>query len=119
MLRRAFSVPRYWRMKLLLSRRDTSPWMSGQETWNLKASHPVRFIYFPRHGFPRAHVPEHDRLIMALLLPFALFLATGTVVLIDFFDPRIHNGIDVEQILGFSPIGSLFNDQDVIHAGVR
>jgi polysaccharide biosynthesis transport protein len=49
-----------------------------------------------------------------LLLPFALLLAAGTVVLIDFFDPRIHLGIDIEQILGFSPIANLFNDQDVI-----
>jgi succinoglycan biosynthesis transport protein ExoP len=44
----------------------------------------------------------------------ALLLATCTVVLIDYFDPRLRTGVDIEQVLGFSPMATLFNDQDVI-----
>jgi polysaccharide biosynthesis transport protein len=62
---------------------------------------------------PMGPLPSITRLILPLLLPFAALIAIGTVVLIDFFDRHIRNGIDVEQILGFSPIGSLFHDQDV------
>jgi polysaccharide biosynthesis transport protein len=49
-----------------------------------------------------------------LLIPFALFLATGAVVLIDYFDPRIHTSADIEKVVGFSPMATLFHDQDVI-----
>jgi polysaccharide biosynthesis transport protein len=62
---------------------------------------------------PLGPLPSITRLILPLLLPFAALIAIGSVVLIDFFDRHIRNGIDVEQILGFSPIGSLFHDQDV------
>jgi polysaccharide biosynthesis transport protein len=71
------------------------------------------------HLFSAARVPTGPvksviPAIKVLLIPFALFLATGAVVLIDYFDPRIHTGADVEKVLGFSPMASLFNDQDVI-----
>jgi succinoglycan biosynthesis transport protein ExoP len=71
------------------------------------------------HLFSAARVPTGPvksviPAIRILLIPFALFLATGAVVLIDYFDPRIHTGADIEKVLGFSPMASLFNDQDVI-----
>lgn len=62
---------------------------------------------------PDGPVPSITRLIPILILPLALGFATASVVAIDFFDPRIYSSIDVEQILGFSAIGSLFDDQDV------
>ena len=35
-------------------------------------------------------------------------------VLVDrFLDPRIYSPADVQQVLGFSPIGSIFDDRDV------
>jgi succinoglycan biosynthesis transport protein ExoP len=41
----------------------------------------------------------------------------GTVVLIDILDPRIHSETDIEQVLGFSPIGTIFDDREVtLHA---
>ena len=113
MLHRAFNGPRSSRLKSPLFKRDTPLWMSGQETWSLKASHPARFICFRLARVPMGPLPSITRLILPLLLPFAALIAIGSVVLIDFFDRHIHNGIDVEQILGFSPIGSLFHDQDV------
>ena len=48
--------------------------------------------------------------------PAASRLSAGgiaSVVLIDFFDPRIHSGNDIEEILGFSPIGMIFDNQEV------
>jgi polysaccharide biosynthesis transport protein len=71
------------------------------------------------HLFSAARVPTGPvksviPAIRVLLIPFALFLATGAVVLIDYFDPRIHTGADIEKVLGFSPMASLFNDQEVI-----
>jgi succinoglycan biosynthesis transport protein ExoP len=39
--------------------------------------------------------------------------AIATVVVVDYCDRRVHDAVDVEQILGFPPIGSLFHDQDV------
>jgi succinoglycan biosynthesis transport protein ExoP len=71
------------------------------------------------HLFSAARVPTGPvksviPAIKVLLIPFALFLATGAVVLIDYFDPRIHTAVDIEKVLGFSPMASLFNDQDVI-----
>jgi succinoglycan biosynthesis transport protein ExoP len=63
---------------------------------------------------PMGPVPSISKWILPLLLPFALLCATGTVVLIDFFDRVIHNLVDVEQVLGFHPMGTLFNDQEVM-----
>jgi uncharacterized protein involved in exopolysaccharide biosynthesis/Mrp family chromosome partitioning ATPase len=62
---------------------------------------------------PTGPLPSFSSYILPLILPFSLLLATGGVVLVDFLDPRVHTGIDIEQILGFTPIGSLFHDQDV------
>jgi Mrp family chromosome partitioning ATPase len=34
-------------------------------------------------------------------------------MLIDFFDPRVYSGDDVERILGFTPIGQIFDNREV------
>jgi uncharacterized protein involved in exopolysaccharide biosynthesis/Mrp family chromosome partitioning ATPase len=70
------------------------------------------------HMFSPARVPikpvsKDVRLILPIFVPFALFLAVATVVIMDLFDRRIHAGTDIEQALGFAPIGSLFDDRDV------
>lgn len=72
----------------------------------------------PVHLFSSARPPDGPapsvvRLIPIVILPLALILATATVVAIDFLDPHIYTATDVEQTLGFTPIGSLFDDQDV------
>jgi polysaccharide biosynthesis transport protein len=80
----------------------------------LESKSPGSVHLFSAARVPMGPVPSKVPLARGLLLPIALLLATGAVVLIDFLDPRIHLGIDVEQVLGFSPIATLFNDQDVI-----
>jgi polysaccharide biosynthesis transport protein len=80
----------------------------------LESKSPGSVHLFSAARVPMGPVPSKVAFARQLLIPIALLLAVGTVVLIDFFDPRIQLGIDVEQILGFSPIANLFNDQDVI-----
>jgi succinoglycan biosynthesis transport protein ExoP len=70
------------------------------------------------HLFAAAQVPTgplatKNKLYLRLLLPFALLLATLTVVLVDLLDRRVQAAIDVEQLLGFAPIAAIFDDQDV------
>jgi polysaccharide biosynthesis transport protein len=70
------------------------------------------------HLFAAAQVPTgplatKKKLISRLLLPFALLLATVTVVLVDLLDRRVQAVVDVEQLLGFAPIAAIFDDQDV------
>jgi polysaccharide biosynthesis transport protein len=72
----------------------------------------------PVHLFAAALPPDGPvlsvmRLIPVVIVPLGLLFATVTVVMIDFLDRHIYNSSDVEQILGFSPIGALFDDQDV------
>ena len=80
----------------------------------LESKSPGSVHLFSAARVPMGPVPSKATLARRLLVPIALLLAVGTVVLIDFFDPRIHLGIDIQHILGFSPIANLFNDQDVI-----
>lgn len=59
--------------------------------------------------------PVHStfRELGILLLPFSLMMGLCTVVVIDLLDPRIFSPIDVEHALGFSPIGSIFDENEV------
>lgn len=70
------------------------------------------------HLFSRARTPGTPDVSKAsklspLLLPIALLMGLATAVLIDLLDPRIYSANDIEQILGFSPIGMIFDDREV------
>jgi Mrp family chromosome partitioning ATPase len=58
-------------------------------------------------------LPSKNKMILPVMVPLALVLAVLTVVIIDLFDRRIHSAYDIELALGFPPIGTLFDDQDV------
>ena len=79
----------------------------------LESKSPGSVHLFSSARVPGAPLPSVFRFILPLIVPIALLFATGTVVLIDFLDRHIYTSTDIEQILGFSPIGSLFHDQDV------
>jgi succinoglycan biosynthesis transport protein ExoP len=79
----------------------------------LESKSPGAVHLFSSARVPMGPLPSATRLIIPLLLPFAALVAIGGVVLIDFYDRRVRNATDIEQILGFSPIGSLFHDQEV------
>jgi succinoglycan biosynthesis transport protein ExoP len=80
----------------------------------LESKSPGSVHLFSAALVPIGPVPSKVAALRVLLIPLALLLATCTVVLIDYFDPRLRTGVDIEQVLGFSPMATLFNDQDVI-----
>jgi polysaccharide biosynthesis transport protein len=79
----------------------------------LESSSPGSVHLFSAARTPLAPEPSKARKFGLLLLPLALLMGVGTVVLIDFLDPRLHSDTDIEQVLGFSPIGAIFNDREV------
>jgi polysaccharide biosynthesis transport protein len=79
----------------------------------LESKSPGSVHMFSQARTPTAPLHSSGTMILGLLLPVSLMAGIGSVVLIDFFDRRIHSGNDIEEILGFSPIGTLFHEQDV------
>lgn len=70
------------------------------------------------HLFSRARTPlgpEKSKLhkFGILILPFALLCGLASAVAIDYFDPRLYTAQDVEMVVGFPPIGTIFHDQEV------
>ena len=62
---------------------------------------------------PKAPLPSKAKKLGPVLVPVALLLGVLSAVLIDFFDPRIYSGVDIERILGFTPIGIIFDNREV------
>lgn len=79
----------------------------------LESKSPGSVHLFSAAQVPTGPVATINKLIFRLLLPFALLLATATVVLVDLLDRRVQAGIDVEQLLGFAPIAVMFHNQEV------
>ncbi len=70
------------------------------------------------HLFSAARTPTGPlssimRFFLPILVPFALLFAIVSVVAIDLLDRHLYTFTDVEQVMGFSPIGSLFDNRDV------
>ena len=59
--------------------------------------------------------PEKSKIKMLLILifPFSVFLGVLTAVTLDLLDPHIYTALDVEAVLGFAPIGMLYDDREV------
>ena len=74
------------------------------------------------HMFSPARTPlgperSKFRELGVFLIPLSLFMGLASVLAIDILDPRIYSPGDIEQTLGFPPIGSIFDDRDVtLHA---
>lgn len=79
----------------------------------LESKSPGSVHMFSPARTPTSPLASASRFILPALLPLALLLAVVVVVAMDFFDRRIYSSTDIEQTLGFSPIGSFFNDRDV------
>ncbi len=70
------------------------------------------------HMFSPARTPlgpqrSKFRELGIFLIPFSLVMGLSSVVAMDLLDPRVYSPLDIEQALGFSPIGSIFDDRDV------
>ena len=59
--------------------------------------------------------PERSKVQTLLLAIFPLSILAGivTAVALDLLDPRIYTASDLEAVLGFAPIGMLFDDREV------
>jgi polysaccharide biosynthesis transport protein len=79
----------------------------------LESKSPGSVHMFSPARTPTAPLHSSGTMILGMLLPVALMAGVGSVVLIDVLDPRVHSGSDIEEVLGFSPIGMLFHDKDV------
>ncbi len=56
---------------------------------------------------PGAPEPSKSRLVLILALPLALLMGVGAAVIARRMDARIYTAGDVEQTLGFAPVGVL------------
>jgi len=59
--------------------------------------------------------PERSKIAILLvaLFPLSIFMGALAAVVLDFLDPHIYTASDVETVLGFAPIGMLFDDREV------
>jgi succinoglycan biosynthesis transport protein ExoP len=59
--------------------------------------------------------PERSKIAVLLIaiVPLALMVGIITAIILDLLDPHIYTGTDVEAVLGFAPIGMLFDDREV------
>jgi uncharacterized protein involved in exopolysaccharide biosynthesis/cellulose biosynthesis protein BcsQ len=59
--------------------------------------------------------PEKSKMRILLLgiFPFSLMVGVVAAVVLDLFDPHIYTGADTEAVLGFAPIGMLFDEEKV------
>jgi Mrp family chromosome partitioning ATPase len=57
--------------------------------------------------------PSKARFLIPALFPISILMGIAIAVLLDFFDPHVHNGSDMEALLGFAPIGVLLDDRDI------
>ncbi len=79
----------------------------------LESSSPGSVHMFAPARTPKEPVPSKAKKLGPALVPIALLLGVLTAVLIDFLDPRLYSGTDLERVLGFTPIGIIFDNREV------
>ena len=79
----------------------------------LESSSPGSVHLYELARTPKAPLPSKAKKLGPVLVPVALLLGVLSVVLIDLLDPRIYSGVDIERILGFTPIGIIFDNREV------
>jgi succinoglycan biosynthesis transport protein ExoP len=60
-------------------------------------------------------VPEKSkvRLLILAIFPVSIVMGVLAAIILDLLDPHIYTASDVEGVLGFAPIGMLFDDREV------
>jgi uncharacterized protein involved in exopolysaccharide biosynthesis len=80
----------------------------------LESSSPGTAHLFSPAITPLAPEPDKLKKIVPFVVGFLFLLAIAAAVLADYLDPHVYTSEDVDAVLGFSPIGSLFADNEVI-----
>ena len=59
--------------------------------------------------------PEKSKILLFLVMmfPISAFMGVAAAVVLDLRDPHIYTSADVEAVLGFAPVGMLFDDREV------
>jgi MinD-like ATPase involved in chromosome partitioning or flagellar assembly len=59
--------------------------------------------------------PERSKvaLLLIAIFPISIIFGIVTAIALDLLDPHIYTASDVEAVLGFAPIGMLFDDREV------
>lgn len=62
---------------------------------------------------PLGPAPSKAHKYLLMLFPISILLGVAAAVLFDLLDPHLYTGGDVEAVMGFAPIGVLFDDREV------
>lgn len=79
----------------------------------LESSSPGTAHLFSAAMTPLEPEPSKVKMLAPFLIPIILLIGLSAALVVDYLDPHIYTTEDLEGLLGFSPIGSLFADKDV------
>jgi polysaccharide biosynthesis transport protein len=79
----------------------------------LESSSPGSIHLFAPALPPIGPEPSKMRILIPALFPISILFGILVAVAMDLFDPYVHNGSDMEAVLGFAPIGVLLDDRDI------
>lgn len=79
----------------------------------LESSSPGSVHLFSPAMTPLAPQKSKVAILLIAIFPLSIFVGVLTAVALDLLDPHIYTASDVEAVLGFAPIGMLFDDREV------
>ncbi len=79
----------------------------------LESSSPGSIHLYSPAMTPVTPIKSKITMLIIALFPIAILAGVLTAVALDLLDPHIYNASDVEGVLGFAPIGMLFDDRAV------
>jgi polysaccharide biosynthesis transport protein len=79
----------------------------------LESSSPGSVHLFSPAMTPLSPEKSKIKMLLILIFPVSIFLGVLTAVALDLLDPHIYTAMDVEAVLGFAPIGMLYDDREV------
>lgn len=79
----------------------------------LESSSPGSVHLFQPARTPLNPEPSKAGKLMVLLLPISIIMGIAAAVLFDLLDPFVHTSSDMDSVLGFAPMGILFDDGEV------
>jgi uncharacterized protein involved in exopolysaccharide biosynthesis len=79
----------------------------------LESSSPGSVHLFSPAMTPLGPQKSKVAILLIAIFPLSIFVGVLTAVALDLLDPHIYTASDVEAVLGFAPIGMLFDDREV------
>jgi succinoglycan biosynthesis transport protein ExoP len=79
----------------------------------LESSSPGSVHLFSPAMTPLGPQKSKVAILLMAIFPLSIFAGVLTAIVLDLLDPHIYTASDVEAVLGFAPIGMLFDDREV------